>query len=199
MDLEKAIASLTARGFAARYFETAAEAAAAIDAAIDGKTVGFGGSVTLEQLGLFDRLSTHNTVFWHWKQSPAEARQSSMTAQVYLLSANAVAETGEIVNIDGTGNRVAASLYGHERVMFVAGVNKLAPDLSAAIARAKDVAAPLNARRLGCKTPCVLSEPMRCHDCASPTRICNVTAVIDRPPRSVAQMDVILIGEPLGY
>ena len=199
MDLEKAIASLTARGFAARYFETAAEAAAAIDAAIDGKTVGFGGSVTLEQLGLFDRLSTHNTIYWHWKQSPAEARQSSMTAQVYLLSANAVAETGEIVNIDGTGNRVAASLYGHERVMFVAGVNKLAPDLSAAIARAKDVAAPLNARRLGCKTPCVLSEPMRCHDCASPTRICNVTAVIDRPPRSVAQMDVVLIGEPLGY
>lgn len=199
MDLQKAIAALTGRGFAVRYFETAAEAAAAIDAAIDGRTVGFGGSVTLEQLGLFDRLGTHNTVFWHWRQSAAEARQASMTAQVYLLSANAIAETGQIVNIDGTGNRVSAALYGHERVMFVAGVNKLAPDLPAAIARAKNIAAPLNARRLGCKTPCALSEPMRCHDCASPTRICNVTAVIDRPPRSIQQMDIILIGEPLGY
>ena len=199
MDLQKAIASLSERGFAVRYFETAAEAAMAIDAAIDGKTVGFGGSVTLEQLGLFDRLSMHNTVFWHWRQSPAEARQAGMTAQVYLLSANAVAETGEIVNIDGTGNRVSASLYGHERVMFVVGVNKLVPDLPAAIVRANNIAAPLNARRLGCKTPCALSEPMRCHDCSSPARICNVTTVIDRPPRSAAQMDVILIGEPLGY
>ena len=199
MELEKTMAALRKNGFTARYYETAAEATATICAELEGKTVGFGGSVTLDQLGLFDRLSKHNTVFWHWKQSPGEARQASMTAQVYLLSANAIAETGQIVNIDGTGNRVAASMYGHERVIFVAGVNKLAPDLAAAIDRARNIAAPLNARRLGCKTPCALSEPMRCHDCASPGRICNVVSVLEKRTGGVGQMDVVLVGEPLGY
>lgn len=199
MELEKTMAALRKNGFTARYFETAAEAAAAICAELTGKTIGFGGSVTLQELGLYEALAKNNTVYWHWKDAAPATRAAAATAQVYLLSANAIAETGQIVNIDGTGNRVAAAMYGHERVIFVAGINKLAPDLAAAIDRARNIAAPLNARRLGCKTPCALSEPMRCHDCASPGRICNVVSVLEKRTGGVGQMDVVLVGEPLGY
>ena len=97
------------------------------------------------------------------------------------------------------GNRVASTIYGHDRVVFVAGINKLTPNLHAAIARAKNVASPLNARRFGKQTPCVLSEPMRCHDCNCADRICRATVILDRKPMGIARMDVVLIGEELGY
>ena len=181
MNVEKALRALRENGFDARYFATAAEAADALCAELKGKTIGIGGSVTVEQMGLGDRLSRENTVFWHWQQPGAEARKNAMAAEVYLLSANAVSETGALVNIDGTGNRVAASLYGREHVIYLVGVNKLAPTLEAAIDRARNVAAPLNARRLHCQTPCALADPMRCHDCHSPDRICKGYVVQTRP------------------
>ena len=131
MNVEKALRALRENGFDARYFATAAEAADALCAELKGKTIGIGGSVTVEQMGLGDRLSRENTVFWHWQQPGAEARKNAMAAEVYLLSANAVSETGALVNIDGTGNRVAASLYGREHVIYLVGVNKLAPTLEA--------------------------------------------------------------------
>ena len=155
--------------------------------------------MTLQELGLFEKLSANNTVFWHWKQSPAEAREKAASAQVYMTSANAISETGEIVNIDGTGNRVAAMLYGHEALYIIAGTNKLAPDLPSAMERARNIAAPLNARRLSCKTPCALSEPMRCHDCNSPSRICNGFVTLARPCGGIGKTHVILIEENLGY
>ena len=166
---------------------------------IDGTSVGFGGSMTLDQMGLFPSLGQHNTVFWHWKQTPAQALENARSAQVYLTSANAISETGEIVNIDGTGNRVASMLYGHEALYIVAGVNKLAPDLASAMDRARSIAAPLNARRLQRKTPCALAEPMRCHDCNSPERICRGFVTLARPMGSIGQTHVILIEESLGY
>lgn len=122
-----------------------------------------------------------------------------MAAEVYLLSANAVSETGALVNIDGTGNRVAASLYGREHVIYFVGVNKLAPTLEAAIDRARNVAAPLNARRLHCQTPCALADPMRCHDCHSPDRICKGYVVQTRPMGGIGRTEIFLIGETLGY
>ena len=155
--------------------------------------------MTLQELGLFEKLSANNTVYWHWKQSPAEAREKSVTAQIYMTSANAISETGEIINIDGTGNRVAAMLYGHEALYIITGTNKLAPDLPSAMERARNIAAPLNARRLSCKTPCALSEPMRCHDCNSPSRICNGFVTLARPCGGVGKTHVILIEEKLGY
>ena len=90
-------------------------------------------------------------------------------------------------------------LYGHEALYIVAGVNKLAPDLPAALDRARNIAAPRNARRLNCKTPCALSEPMRCHDCHSPARICKGFCVLTRPMGGVGRTEVLLIGETLGY
>ena len=100
--------NLEDRGYAVRVFGTGAEAAAYLDGAVDGKTVGFGGSMTLDQLGVYDALGRHNTVVWHWKQEAGPARREAMQTDIYLTSANGLAETGEILNIDGIGNRVAA-------------------------------------------------------------------------------------------
>ena len=199
MQLDTAVKNLTSHGFAVRVFKTRQEAASAIAQELSGKTIGFGGSVTLDQLGLFEALSANNTVFWHWKQDASEARANAIAAQVYMASANAISETGEIVNIDGTGNRAAAMLYGHEALYIISGTNKLAPDLASAMDRAKNIAAPLNARRLSCKTPCALREPMRCHDCSSPGRICNGFVTLARPCGGIGKTHIILIEENLGY
>lgn len=199
MDHQKALESLRQNGFSARFFPTAAEAAAYLAAALHGRTIGFGGSITLDKMGLYDLLGRENTVFWHWKQPVDEARERAAHAQVYLTSANAISETGEIVNIDGCGNRLAAMLYGHETLYILAGVNKLAPDLPAAIDRARNVASPLNARRLNRRTPCARSEPMRCHDCRSPERICHGMSILARPMLGIGTTEVLLIGESLGY
>lgn len=102
MQLDTAVKNLTNHGFSVRVFKTQQEAVSAISQELSGRAIGFGGSVTLQELGLFEKLSANNTVFWHWKQSPAEAREKAASAQVYMTSANAISETGEIINIDGT-------------------------------------------------------------------------------------------------
>ena len=189
--------NLKARGYAVRTFATADEAAAYLDGQIDGKTVGFGGSVTLNAMGLYDLLSRHNTVLWHWKaQDPDAARKAAMNAQVYLASANGLAETGEIVNIDGAGNRVAATLFGHEKVYFVIGRNKLAPTYEEALWRARNIAAPQNARRLGKKTPCAVKGD-RCYDCKSPERICRALVTLWEPVMGM-ETEVLLVDQDLG-
>ena len=194
---ETAEQNLKARGFAVRTFATAEEAAAYLDGQIDGKTVGFGGSVTLDTMGLYDLLSRHNTVVWHWKtQDPNTARKEAMNAQVYLTSANGLAETGEIVNIDGAGNRVAATLFGHEKVYFVIGRNKLAPTYEEALWRARNIAAPQNARRLGKKTPCAVKGD-RCYDCKSPDRICRALVTLWEPMMGM-EAEVLLVDQDLG-
>lgn len=195
-DFKKVQANLEARGYTVRTFATAAEAADYLDGAIDGKTVGFGGSATLDALGIYDRLESHNTVIWHWKQPADEARKAAMQTQVYLTSANALAETGEIVNIDGTGNRVSATLFGHEKVIFVIGRNKLAATYEMAVDRARNVAAPQRARQLGKKTPCAVKLD-RCYDCKSPERICRGMVTLWGPMLGM-EGEVLLVDEELG-
>jgi len=200
MDYEKALLNLKKHGFEAAYFPTGKEAAAYLAAEVTDTTVGIGGCLTAQQLGLFELLSARNRVAWHWKsESRAEAEAQAAEADVYILSANALSETGEIVNIDGSGNRIASMFHGHRRVIFAVGVNKLTPDLPSAIDRARNVASPLNARRLHRKTPCALSEPMRCHDCSSPERICRGVAILLEKMSGIEHMEVLLIGEDLGY
>ena len=109
-----------------------------------------------------------------------------------------MSENGEIVNIDGYGNRVAPTIYGPQRVFLVVGKNKIASDLAGAIDRARNIAAPLNARRLGLKTPCALGE-LRCHDCRSKDRICRAVSVFLMPPTSIKEFHVLLVDEELGY
>ena len=198
MNLQQAAAALRQNGFAVRIFETGAQCADALSQELCGKTIGFGGSVTLRELGLYERLAARNQVFWHWKQD-ADAQARSAGAEVYLLSANAVSETGALVNIDGTGNRVASMLFGHAHVILIAGVNKLTPDRESAWQRAKHIAAPLNARRLSCRTPCALADPPRCHDCQSPDRICNASVILEKKPGGIEKFEVLLVNEPLGY
>ena len=147
--------NLETRGFRVSTFASAAEAADYLNASIDGTSVGFGGSVTLEQMGLYERLGEHNQVFWHWKKgASADPRADAVSAEMYITSANGLAESGEIINIDGNGNRVAATLYGHKKVWFIIGRNKLAPTYEEALWRARNIAAPKNAQRLNRKTPC---------------------------------------------
>ena len=201
-DCEKLTRRLTAEGFTVSRFEREEDAAAWLCGELAGQSVGIGGSMTVEQLGLYDRLCAAGcTVHWHWRQPGGETLRRAAEAQVYISSANAIAESGEIINIDGSGNRVAALGYGHERIVIVAGTNKIAPDYATALARARNIAAPLNARRLSRKTPCALCEPdaMRCYDCASPDRICRELSVLLQRPSSIPHADVVLIDRPLGY
>jgi L-lactate utilization protein LutB len=126
--------NLERRGFATSFFRTPQEAVDYLDGRLDGTVIGFGGSVTVRDMGLYERLKTHNTVLWH--QLGDDIRQTR-SAEVYISSANGVAETGELINIDGTGNRVSATLYGPKAVYFIIGINKIAPDFDSALWRAR--------------------------------------------------------------
>ena len=201
MDFTKVKSALEARGFKVSAFPTAAEAARYLNGQIDGVSVSFGGSVTLEQMGLFESLGQHNEVLSHWHvpagKDPAEIRAKAMTTEVYLTSANGLAETGEIVNSDGTGNRVSGMLFGHKKVYFVVGRNKLAPDYDGALWRARNIAAPKNAQRLGTRTPCA-ARGDRCYDCKSPQRICRGLVVLWEAMKG-CETEVVLVDEELGY
>ena len=201
MNFEAIKANLEKRGFAVSTFDTAADASLYLNNAINGTTVGFGGSITLEKMGLFESLCVHNEVFWHWRpiegKSAADLREAANAASIYLSSVNGIATSGEIVNIDGTCNRVAATLYGHEKVYLVVGKNKIAESYEAALWRARNIAAPKNAHRLGVNTPCA-AKGERCYDCKSQGRICRALTVLWEPPIGAA-VEVVLINEVLGY
>lgn len=189
--------NLKDHGFQVAEFQNAEEAAVYLDGAIDGKTVGFGGSGTLQEMGLYERLNTHNTVHWHWKDADASAaRMAAMSTQVYLSSVNALAESGEMVNIDGTGNRVAGTLFGHEKVYLVISRNKLTATYEDAIWRARNVAAPQRARQLGRKTPCAVKLD-RCYDCKGPERVCRGLVTLWMPMIGM-EAEVILIDQDMG-
>lgn len=197
-DLEKTGKNLENRGFRVHRFASGAEAAEFLVQTLYGTSIGIDGSVTIDTLGVYDRLCGSNKVFWHWKNHAPETRERAGKAETYLCSANGVSENGEIVNIGGFGNRVAGTIYGPERVFLVVGRNKIAPDLTGAIDRARNIAAPLNARRLNRHTPCAVGEP-RCHDCRSPEKVCGVMTVFFMPPTSIKEFHVILVDEDLGY
>ncbi len=183
--------------FKTSFFETKEQAAEYLKAQIKGQRVAFGGSVTLQEMGLFDVLSEENEVIWHWNKPGTETLAEAREAQIYITSVNGVAETGELVNIDGTGNRVAQTLYGPEKVYFVVGMNKIEKDLNAALSRARNVAAPLNAQRLKTNTPCSRTGE-RCFDCSSEARICRATVILERPTYGV-KAEILFVNEELGY
>lgn len=191
---------LEKNGFAVSVFATGEEAAAYLNEQIDQRTVGMGGSMTIAELGLRESLSRHNVVFSHGftPAPPAQVQQLAAGAEVYLLSANGIAgDTGEILNIDGTGNRVSSSLYGHRKVYLLAGRNKISPNFHSALQRVRNVVAPKNAQRLGRKTPCA-ARGDRCYDCDSPERICRGLTVLYKKMGSM-DMEVVLVDQELGY
>ncbi len=196
----KLASNLKDLGYKVSVFKTATESVNYLEETVIGKTIGFGGSVTLEQIGLYSALSKNNTVYSHSTArdagEKAEIRKKAADADLYFSSVNGIAETGEIINIDGNCNRVASTLYGHEKIYFIVGRNKLAPDYDSALWRARNIAAPMNAKRLNRKTPCVVSG--HCHNCSSTDRICCALSVLWSKPL-YTEFEVVLIEEELGY
>lgn len=192
-------AALTRRGFTVHHAATKEEAARLVLSLIpEGVSVGAGGSMTIRELSLAEALQgTGHAVHWHWLEAGATAFPEAHVADVYLASANAVTRDGQLVNIDGTGNRVAAMIHGPKQVIAVVGANKLVDGgVSMAIARIKREACPPNARRLGLGTPCGLTG--QCNPTECPGGFCNVVSVQEHPTGK-RPYHVVLVDEALGY
>lgn len=186
------------KGFIFDYFEKKEEAIEKILSEVPAdKTAAFGGSMTLKELGLYESLKKKGVdVAWHWEKDKENPFQEAIKADIYFSSANALTETGEILNIDGTGNRLASMTFGHEKLYIIAGTNKITKNLDEGWKRAREVAAPKNAQRFDIKTPC--KQTGKCSDCDSPDRICRVFLTIDRPTKPMP-IHLILIEGDFGY
>jgi hypothetical protein len=188
-------------GYTVNCFETANDASIYLNSTLNNQTIGFAGSMSLEKMGLYELLSSHNQVFWHHRipqgKTSKEVRTQANSASIYITSANAIAESGEIINIDANCNRVASIFYGHDKVYFVIGKNKIEKDYDSALYRARNVSAPLNAKRLGVNTPCAVKAD-RCYNCSSPERICRGLSVLWAKPMT-GEFEILLINEDLGF
>lgn len=205
IDIEKTIKALERNKFVVHYFETGTEAVTYLKNRIQNKRVAIGDSRTLLEIGVHDALSEVNEDITDIQRPlPGESFRDTalrtMGRDVFLTSVNALAQTGEMVNIDGTGNRIAASLFGSQEVFFVLGTNKITPDLASAIYRARNVAAPLNSKlnKKSTLNPCATLE-QQCYDCGSSDRICNALTIYYKKMRNMQTMEVIIINESLGF
>jgi hypothetical protein len=201
--LEGVRKALEANGIEAVVVGTGEEARGAVLSTLEtGASVGLGGSRTLVETGILDALRTGDyTLYDQYREGldrgeSMALRKRGTHADYFISSSNAITDDGKIVNIDGLGNRLAGFCFGPEKVIIVAGRNKITSDLDAALARVRNVAAPINALRFGLKTPCVKTG--RCSDCDSPERICNLTLIIEKQ-RVQGRMKVILVNEDLGF
>jgi Uncharacterised ACR, YkgG family COG1556. len=200
----KTAEALNKNNFQASYVKTRQEAVDKVLSLIPaGATIGFGGSWTIQtDLGLPAILEKRgHTMYNHGTpgltpEQAHEARQQELTCDVFLSSSNAVTMDGKLVNVDGTGNRVAAMIYGPKRVVIVAGINKIVRDIEEAERRIALYAAPLNNKRLNRTNPC--TQAGKCMDCQSPSRICNITTILHKKP-GMTDMHIIIVGEELGF
>lgn len=195
------VKNLRSRHFDAYYCATAEEALAkAMELIPQGASVGWGGAMSAQQIGLIDavRAGNYHTIDRETCRSPQEREQAMRDcfgADVFLTGANALSLSGEMVNIDGIGNRVGAIIYGPKEVLVIAGMNKVADTLEQAVVRARTVAAPRNQQRFLRETPCTVTGT--CADCKSADCICN-QIVITRHCRPAGRIKFILVGEELG-
>ncbi len=198
---ERTAAALRERHFEAWFCPTAAEAADQILSLIpEGHTVSWGGSKSLEQLGVPDRVKGAFAVIDRdTAVNPAEGeqlRRAGLLADTFLMGTNALTEDGQLFNIDGMGNRVAALCYGPKNVIVVAGINKIVRSEAEAFARARFLAAPINAQRFPVSAPCKTDGV--CHNCKAPDSIC-AQMVATRLCRPAGRIKVVICGEPLGF
>ena len=183
------------RGFTVHIFSTGAQAADAVCDICRDHTVGLGSSMTLETLGIASRLTSYaKRVLVHRPGRAGEAERLALTADLFLTSANAMSLDGQIVNIDGTGNRVAATCFGPQRVIYCIGRNKLTPTLPEAMVRAKTTAVKL-AAHFHRKTPCVVTG--QCEECLSPECVCAITTIHRKKPYGT-DISIFLINEAYG-
>lgn len=196
------VKNLQARGFEACYCKTGEEAKEkALGWIREGASVSWGGSMTIRDIGLTKAVSEGNyrAIDRDLAVTPEEKRKAAVDAlsvDYYLTSANGISEDGQLVNVDGNGNRVAAIVFGPEHVIVVAGMNKVVRTAQDAMVRARTVAAPLNQQRFQKNTPCTVTGV--CGDCKSPDCICN-QILTTRNCRPAGRIKVILVGEELGY
>lgn len=199
--VRKVLNNLEKRKIKSKYFKTKEDVKKAIlEEIASDMTVGIGGSMSVKEIEIYDDLiNSGKTVYWHWLVDPSEmpdVRKRAHTADVYLSGTNAITEYGELINIDGVGNRVASMFYGPKKVIVICGTNKICADLISAIDRIKSEACYKNARRLNRKTPC--SATGECNDCQSPDRMCNITTIIGGKPEEV-DLNVYIVGQDLGF
>ncbi|MDD4839473.1 MAG: lactate utilization protein [Clostridia bacterium] len=196
------INNLNRRGFKAFYFKNADKALDKIQNLIKTTdTVAFGGSQTVMEIGLAQMLMERGNKLFHRSflsdgETTERIIRDGFQADWYLCSANAMTQDGEIVNTDGTGNRVASTIYGAKNVLFIVGVNKVCKDLNSAFERIRTVAAPLNCQRFGRDNPCTRGED--CSNCEIDKTICKAT-VIHHHPTTKQNAFVIIIDQKLGY
>ena len=196
------VKNLKARHFDAFYCATKEDALEkALSLIPAGSTVGWGGSMSCQQIGLIDavRGGDFRAIDRDACTTPEEREacmRRALLADTFLTSANALSLDGQMVNIDGNGNRVAAIVYGPRQVLVIAGMNKVEDSLDAAINRARTVAAPMNQQRFGLPNPCTTTGA--CADCKSETCICN-HILVTRHCRPVGKIKFILVGEDLGF
>ena len=201
--IKRTMDNLEKNNMEAFYAEDASKVIEIVDTLVkDGETVSVGGSMTLFETGIIDYLKSGRFNYldrYEAGLSPdgvKEVFRKAFSADTYFTSSNAVTEDGELYNVDGTCNRIAAMLYGPDKVIVIAGINKIVPDADAAIERVRNIAAPANAVRLNRKTPCV--SVGYCMDCSSPERICNSYVLIGRQAAK-GRIKVIIVGGDFGY
>jgi L-lactate utilization protein LutB len=201
--MKKTVDKLKAHDFDALVVKTREDAVREIHKYVTPDTkVGVGGSITIRELGILEPLKEKgNIVYDHWaaglsKEQSREIRKSQLTSDLFLSSSNAVTMEGELVNVDGIGNRVGAITFGPKKVIIVAGYNKIVKNVEEAIKRVRNEATPPNSRRLNINVPC--AKIGTCVDCDSPDRSCRVMVIHERKP-ALTDMLIILVGEELGY
>lgn len=209
--VQKVIDALRKNRMLAEYVSCKEDAVTLVKTLIPaGSTVATGGSRSLDESGVTDLLRSGEYIFFDRNnptltpEEKSEMTAKGATADVYLCSSNAITEQGELYNVDGFSNRVAAIANGPKKVIMVVGVNKIVLDLDAAIRRVKTIAAPLNTKRLNCDTYCLKTgvcmglEGGMTDGCHSPGRIC-CSYLISAQQRVENRIHVILVGEPLGF
>jgi hypothetical protein len=201
---QKTIQALEKNNITALYTETAEEAFRQVLSRIpEGSKVGYGGSLTLDQLGLKEaiRQGNYTLLYRHLYEMSEEeqdrVRRESIFSDVFLMSTNALTMEGQLVNMDGFGNRVAALFFGPPKVIVIAGINKIVPDYAAAVHRIKNYVAPIHAKRRNRNLPCATTG--FCVNCHAPERFCNCLAVTEHQYlRKKDRITVVIVGEELG-
>ena len=196
---QKVIKGLQSRNMSGYYApDRGAALALALSLIPAGSTATMGGGMSVHEIGLVDALKQGDYNFID-RDATADKRAAMLAAydaDVFLASCNAITEDGVLVNIDGNSNRVSAIAQGPKKVVFVVGMNKVCPDADAALKRARNVAAPINAQRFGISTPCARTGA--CLDCKSPDTIC-CQILITRYSRHPGRIHVILVNDSLGF
>lgn len=202
LQVERTIQALKKNNFDARFFPKAADALEELWKMIpEGARVGIGGSVTLNQIGFFDGAQKRPIKLLNpfaKGLSPEETdkiRREIFSADFFICSSNALTEDGKLYNIDATGNRVGAMIFGPKKVILICGTNKIVKDIAEAQRKVQEWVAPMNVRRLGYKAPC--AQTGECSNCSSPERICNAYVILAKKPRRT-DFTILLVGEPLG-